>query len=251
MAHSSLQKHTSKSKRKSTSRSTSKSPTEDPPITPMSESHENEVMRMRNEFSTLLTKWSDIQQQLADTLETPRPPPTTTEVAEPTPPICSPTNFIRHRMTRSATPPPTMPTMRMGELSMHSTASNSTVSTFRTDRPSMIATSDDEDAMKVPDAADVEEKDRQIEQQRETIEELKQKIASLEKENHNLVLQNAAEKDAVIRDTTTAVDRMSTSLAAMQQDMKALSTSDREIRDQSVTKEHLEKLTTNQLEEHE
>jgi len=229
-----------------------------PPITltnPMSEIHESgsdEVRRMRREFSTLLSKWSEIQQQLVDTLEAPRSTLTTTDAAEPTSPICSPTQFVRHRMTRSATPPPTM---RNGELSMHSTAHSVCSSTFRTDRSSMIALSDDddvdEDAMKVPDAADVEEKERQIEQQRETIEqkcatidELKEQIASLEKEKHDLVIQNAADKDAVIRETNTAVDRMSSSLAAMQQDMKATSTSD-----QSVTREHLEKLMTNQLEE--
>merc|ERR1719334_1773565 len=213
-------------------------------MSPMSESqpvHDDEVSRMKNEFSAMLSKWGDIQQQLVETLETastaaqtPRPPLSTLEIE----PIITPTQFIRHRMTRSATPPPT--TTRMGERSMSHR-------TDRTDRASlMLSEDDDDDEKEVRD-----EKDLQIAQQRETIADLKEKIAALEKEKHDLILQNTAEKDAMLRETNSSVAQMSASLGALQRDMKGHQS------DQSVTRQHLEKhlekhleqLTTNQSEE--
>jgi len=106
----------------------------------------------------------------------------------------------------------------------------------------MLSEDDDDDEKEVRD-----EKDLQIAQQRETIADLKDKIAALEKEKHDLILQNTAEKDAMLRETKSSVAQMSASLGALQRDMKGHQS------DQSVTRQHLEKhleqLTTNQSEE--
>jgi len=89
-------------------------------------------------------------------------------------------------------------------------------------------------------------KDLEIAQQRQIIADLKQKIGALEKERDDLVLQNAAEKDAVIRESNRAVEQMSASLSALQREMTHLRAADES---RVVTRQHLETLTTNQSEE--
>lgn len=89
-------------------------------------------------------------------------------------------------------------------------------------------------------------KDLEIAQQRQTIVDLKLKIHALEKESDDLVLQNAAEKDAVTRESNCAVEQMSASLIALQREMTHLRDADES---RVVTRQHLERLTTEQSEE--
>lgn len=223
-------------------------------LTPKAEPEKDgEVNRMKNEFAAMMAKWGDIQQRLVDTLDTPRPNPPNTD-AQSMSLSSSNTKFTRTG-TRSATPPPT--TNRMGELS---------ISSLMTSPGNNVIVEMSEDDNEVDEAAEMEkaaEAERQrkaeeetameLEQQRRTIAHLKEKVVSLAKEKDDLMIQTvqtAADQSSHIAGTKSAVEQMAVSLTTLQRgmaEMNELKQSTSEVEPvQSVTKQDLEALATNQ-----
>merc|ERR1719491_372403 len=99
-----------------------------------------------------------------------------------------------------------------------------------------------------------EETAMELEQQRRTIAHLKEKVVSLAKEKDDLMLQTvqtAADQSSHIAGTKSAVEQMAVSLTTLQRGMAEMnelkqSTSEVEPSANSVTKQDLEALATNQ-----
>jgi len=225
MGHKSLQQSSAAKKKLRRKRKRTASSQSMTDIGRLRQDHDDEVERMKRQFSALLGKWSELQRRLVDS-ETPSPTSTSTLTdTEPT------TKFIRRRASREASPPPIHSSMpRMGEPSTSSMMPSRNVSSSNLEiaeaAQHMSEDEDDDEAQDLQteqmDAS--EEKDLepspsadeglklQLEQQRKTIASLTETIASLRQSQ-----QDRDANDAVIGETRSDVRQMAVSLAALQQ----------------------------------